>query len=356
MPPSVPFLHSIQVLRGLAALAVALFHLQLDIATRLGLPDALPDLAVGAAGVDVFFVVSGVVMVLSSDRLFGQPGAARSFMARRAIRLVPLYWLTTVFALASAPQVREQTTLPVLAAALAFIPWPDAGGATLPVHAIGWTLNYEMFFYVLFATALALPRRQAVASLMLLLVALIAAGLALRPQNPALQFWTAPIIGEFALGMAIGLAHREGLRLPRPAAWGLVAAGLALFLIQAAPAATHLMPPAERALTFGLPAALLVAGAVLRAPVQHPLPFSRFLAWLGDASYSLYLTHPFVIALARRVAQAGGLDPTPWVWAYAALVLVGCILVAAVCHALFERPVTRALRGFGGQPRPAGPA
>src|SRR6478609_4729014 len=86
---------SVQMLRALAAAMVVLHHIQLNLALGFGLPEALPNLAVGSAGVDIFFGISGFVMVISSDRLFARPGAAKTFITRRLIRIVPLYWAVT---------------------------------------------------------------------------------------------------------------------------------------------------------------------------------------------------------------------------------------------------------------------
>src|SRR5262245_33335315 len=89
---------SVQVLRAAAALAVTVAHVQ-DTLARLSMP-TLPDgFVIGAAGVDLFFVISGFVIVYSSERMFGQRSAPIYFFLRRVIRIVPLYFTITTMLL-----------------------------------------------------------------------------------------------------------------------------------------------------------------------------------------------------------------------------------------------------------------
>jgi len=142
---------SIQILRAVAALGVVALHVSHEGATRLGARSPLPDFSVGAAGVDLFFVISGFIMVYASDALFARRGAPAWFFTRRLARIVPLYWAATAAAVACFVALRyagalEQLSWQTLVASLLFVPWPRPDGAMLPVHMLGWTLNFEMFF------------------------------------------------------------------------------------------------------------------------------------------------------------------------------------------------------------------
>jgi len=91
---------SIQVLRALAAFAVTIEHIVgYEFARQYGLPDALPHFQFGRAGVDLFFVISGFVMVYASESYFGRAKAPQEFFLRRLARIVPLYWVTTTIVL-----------------------------------------------------------------------------------------------------------------------------------------------------------------------------------------------------------------------------------------------------------------
>ena len=156
----------VQVLRGLAALAIAALHAQADAralaeARGLGFTPLLH--LPWAAGVDVFFVISGLIMVHASRGLFAREGARGTFLKRRLARIVPLYWAVTLLYLAVAlttPALLNSALLdpaPILASFL-FIPFTRPDGAVQPLYSLGWTLNFEMLFYVLFAATIGWPK------------------------------------------------------------------------------------------------------------------------------------------------------------------------------------------------------
>ena len=273
-------------------------------------------------------MISGFVIVHASGRLFGAPGGRARFLAHRVARVVPLYWLVSLIVLAlalarpdwlgeAAALVSEPGT--ILAG---FLFWPAArpDGTIQPLYGLGWTLNYEVFFYGLFALGLGFGRRGAVAWL-----ARPGAAGGRRCAVPGLpvplRFWANPIVLEFLLGAGLALAHREGFRprirrcgsalgvlgAPRPAA-------LAARLLGGDGSADGFLRP----LLVGLPPALLVAAAL--GPARRrgqvaalPAP-TRGLVILGNASYALYLVHPFALRLGREALLRLGLAPVlhPW--------------------------------------------
>lgn len=325
---------------------VAAWHVQHDaeaIAARFGADFARSDLLPWMAGVDIFFVVSGFVMVHSSARLFGQGGASRVFLLRRLIRIVPLYWTATLAFLAVAlllpGALNSRPPSPSdLAASLLFWPFVNAAGSVQPVYSLGWTLNYEMLFYGLFALALAFARTaRGVAGLVALALAVLLAAQGLFGLPLPFSFWGQPIVLEFALGMAIGLARAEGARLSGALRWAFVLAAGLLFM---ATAAWSQGTPAAVA-AFGAASALVVAAAALGRGEVAPSALVRLLARLGDASYALYLVHPFAMRALREVFVRAGMA-TPRLYVALALVLA-CVAALAV-HRWFERPATRALR------------
>ncbi|HEY9217739.1 MAG TPA: acyltransferase, partial [Phenylobacterium sp.] len=229
-------LPNIQGLRALAALMVAVGHLQVLFAA---VHPALAWVGLGRAGVDLFFVISGFIMVFTTER---EPPSAGRFALRRILRIVPLYWAVTlaVFALAALrPGLLDAGRAdPVwLAKSLAFIPFDKGDGTMNPLVPVGWTLNYEMFFYALLALALIPPLGRA----RYILVAVVVAALALPGffvsfGSDLLQFYTRPILIEFALGVGLGLAFA---RLPRARP---VVGSLVLIAALAALAASGLAP------------------------------------------------------------------------------------------------------------------
>ncbi|MEX0745426.1 MAG: acyltransferase [Phycisphaeraceae bacterium] len=337
--PPTPTLPGIQALRALAATSVAVAHAGEEFGRHLNLDNLIPNLNRGAVGVDLFFVISGFVMVYASERLFTRDGAFRTFMTRRIIRIVPLYWaMTTVMLLyVIARGFEASDASPMLAlASYFFIPYPRPSGTINPLYGLGWTLNYEMMFYVIFACALFARREITVAIVSAVLVGLVIVN-TLAPSLPGwLEFWTDPIILEFVFGMGLALLFRAGLRLPRPVCYALVAVALAVF------AMTVWGNKEPRLVMWGIPAAMVVASVALSdrtATIPSPI------VQLGDASYALYLIHPVVYLMARVAASHGlFLQPAVTPWLYVFVVMLLSIAAAFALHYRAERPVTDFLK------------
>ncbi|MGD0723793.1 MAG: acyltransferase [Roseiarcus sp.] len=340
---------SIQLARAIAALAVALAHIAPEFGS-LGLVSPLPAFAEGAAGVDLFFVVSGFVIVLSSAELAGKPGAAAAFARRRLSRIAPLWWAATVVTLLAVLRVehdlaRDDLSWPDAFASLGLLPWPRPSGPLLPVVAQGWTLYFEAFFYAVFAAILAL-RLGRVWSALAGIAAMIGTAAIFwfhvgLPQP--LAYWANPIVLEFAFGIAIWLAFQAGWRIPAWLAGAIAAIGLALLFH---PGSTNggwaTLGGRER--EWGGAAALVVGALALGRWPRGPGFATPAVLLLGDSSYALYLTHGLVYWAARGVV-----NPAPFAAAHPALYAAGLLALAIDAaigvFLLFERPMTRLLRG-----------
>lgn len=343
-------LATVQILRAIAALSVALGHTQTE-ALRLAIADnrefhpILLDLT--GAGVDLFFVISGFVMVYASRELSCAPNGARIFLERRVARIVPLYWsITALFlgVMAATPSL-VSTSWPSLAEIFSsyfFIPYLRPGEEVMqPVYRLGWTLDYEMFFYVAFACVLGLRMNRALAVLSAFFIGLTIAGLLLRPAPGVFFFWSNPIILEFIMGAWIGYARLSNFRISGASAAGLALAGIAGFALQVASGFdAH---GAWRPLLWGAPAAAIVAAATLfpwdvSARAWGPVIF------LGDASYALYLSHPIALRMLSPLWTRYGLAEHFGDAAYVVAAFVPMPLIACLIYARFEKPLTKALR------------
>jgi peptidoglycan/LPS O-acetylase OafA/YrhL len=337
-------LQSLQILRGVAALAVLAMHVPLFVEGKLGLTGFLPPMFSGAAGVDLFFVISGFIMVYSSLPLFGRADAPLQFFVRRLARIVPLYWLASGILLAyliaaSVNLASIEMNWTGVAASFLFIPYPRMNGQMLPLLNVGWTLNYEMFFYAVFAVALLTPRRVAVPAVTVLFAALVAVGL-MGPWPAWFSFLTSPVILEFCFGMLIALAFVAPMPMPRVAAFGLIFVALAGFVVSVQFGDFGFW----RTFWWGLPSAALVAGMLWLGRDTRFGPVGRVLALIGDASYSLYLFHWIVLLAVPRVITRF-IDPASAPWLCVAVMALAPILVAIAVHFWFERPATRFLQG-----------
>ncbi len=343
--PSREVLVSLQYLRAVAALMVVYFHAAIQAQTLARWQVDLP--LVGSSGVDIFFVLSGFVMYTSTH---GRDVTIVDFATRRFIRIVPLYWLLTLAvagAAALAPSLLRSTVFDPahLVASLTFVPWPNPVANPLnptisPVIVPGWTLNFEMMFYALFAASLFVRGDQArLVTMSALVAALFGASWLLREQAIAARFYASPIIFEFVAGawIAAALQHRGAPRSPR-IAMAVLAIALTSILVD-----EWLWSDHGRLLTLGLPAVVIVTCAVLIERTGR-LRFSRLWAELGNASYSIYLSHIFVVAGLRIALELLGRELTPpfgILFVLAAIVLASAL--GLMIHTLIEKPLTRAV-------------
>jgi peptidoglycan/LPS O-acetylase OafA/YrhL len=227
-------LYSVQYLRAAAALAVVYYHVSALSQETWGLDPERID-HVGAAGVDLFFVISGFVMAM----IVGRPGAfdGREFWVRRIARVVPAYWVITfaVFALAwFMPHLFNSTTADVytLMTSLSFLALDQGGGNTTPLLVVGWTLNYEIFFYAIVALTAGLFGDRRLHGASLLLIALVVLGLWFVPEDPSLAFYTDPILLEFVFGILIYRTWSGTRQLHHGLALAMFLTGTVLLVLQ----------------------------------------------------------------------------------------------------------------------------
>jgi peptidoglycan/LPS O-acetylase OafA/YrhL len=350
-PIADPKLLSVQLCRGVAAWLVALYHVA-TIADSRWVPASGPNWlypfeAFGFAGVDLFFVISGIVMTVTCYRRLGDAREAGPFLLRRAARIYPLYWVVTAAVLAVcwlAPQFATPEKTNPLRIAKSLALWPQAG---FPVVTVGWTLTYEVCFYLAFAALVALPRRAFTPALGLWLVAILATYFWYEPPpTPAAaaavtpQPFISPLALEFIAGCLIGLACCNA-RLPLAGvalALGLaIFVGLGLRLHEADLSETTNVW--RRVAVFGVGSALLLYGALAWELAASPV-LPRSLIFWGDASYSLYLTHGYVIqAFTQFTADWPPAHEGQTKAALALACLAACGAVAAICHWMIERPL-----------------
>ncbi|MET0707741.1 MAG: acyltransferase [Tardiphaga sp.] len=331
--------NSIQALRAIAANLVLLAHLSvIEIKYGHGIA-VLPDWIGfgGAAGVNLFFIISGFVMALVS-----RGAGARDFLGHRVIRIYPIYWFYTSLVLVVfllRPEMVNQSFAHPPSVWKSYLLWPED---VLPLLAVGWTLIHEMYFYLVLALviALAVPLRIALPAwaLAVLVVPLLA-----DVSSPLLAIVFHPMTLEFIAGAAIGLAVLNG------AAWGgrlsvlagVVLLALGYFLYGRGPVIAD--DSWARVIYLGLPFIPIVYG-VAAMERRGRWPQLRFLSKLGDASYSTYLSHVLVVSLLGRLFVA-----LPWHNVASEIAFLAACVVAAngvgmLSFAWLEAPTLRFLR------------
>ncbi|MBA1201004.1 acyltransferase [Pseudomonas capeferrum] len=292
-------LYSLQALRAFAAWMVVCHHfMQIFFDFHASGPIGHFLSHRGAVGVDIFFVISGMVIYLSTR---DKPQAPHRFLLNRVLRIVPAYWfytalMTLLLLTASRWMPHQVFEWQHLFLSLLFIPAENPGGYGLyPTLNVGWTLNFEMFFYLLFSLVFVVPQRF---HLLLVTGVLLVASEVLSRFGLISGFYGNDIIYEFLLGIGIGMLHRrglivEGLWLPMAI---LAAAGLAIYHLDAS----------MRLLHWGLPSALVVLACVALEP---SFAGNRVLKALGDCSYSVYLIHVLVLYGGWFASERLGLNP-----------------------------------------------
>jgi peptidoglycan/LPS O-acetylase OafA/YrhL len=331
--------YCVQALRAVAASLVVAHHsITTWIDWVLHHPGA-PQWGNGAAGVDIFFTISGFVMALSLPGLAGKTNRAGTFLWRRITRIVPLYWgATTLKLLLLKFRPSGGIGAPVLtpwriAASYLFIPARNWRGEMFPIIDAGWTLNYEMFFYLLFAAALAL-NISPLAFLTPCLTAIALLGMARPASWPDATSFASPLVLEFLYGVILAhFAMRRKLPGTAIATILLIGGFITLMVMPQTSAEWRFIP-------WGIPAAAIVTGAVaLEGRLGRHIP-----AWLleaGDASYALYLAHVLILPILGSVMGHFHLK------GYAGLAVIivlglGVSLPAAVLiHRFIEKPLMK---------------
>ena len=357
----------IQALRFVAAMLVVLAHSTAMVNERMHLD--MFKWRAGWSGVDIFFVISGFVMAISSRTLLQRANGWKIFITRRLIRIVPLYWVATTLKLATI------IALPALAldsplelwntiASYLFIPtFDDTSLLAAPLLKVGWTLNYEMFFYAIFTLALFLGKSPLKFTAAIFAIA-VAVNLFSTPKFPYAYGFLEPILMEFVMGMLvaklcmrvnnINAGVNTGLNIGAKnfidkllqyistTKAGAIIGAVAVVISFAIMFNCAELPIWWRWAFWGIPSMVIVLVAALGEPaLRKVLP--KILATLGDSSYSLYLFHTFTVPLLGTLMLKLKLaQPT--------LALAACIVISPlVClaiYAWFELPMTTRLKRF----------
>jgi exopolysaccharide production protein ExoZ len=322
---------AVQYLRAIAALMVVVHHARNP---SEGLFNPLVNYSGFAWGVDIFFVISGFIMYE-----IARHEAPINFMARRLIRVAPLYWGATIALFIAKtkldPSLIDIELVAHIVKSLAFVPHYNLAihGNISPYLVPGWTLNYEMLFYIVFFVGLLTKRLVAV--LFGFMIMLFIVGQIGSFKNPIFITYTNPIIIEFLLGVIIAMMNDKGL--VRMSMRWLLPAGLACLM--------SLSLFEEEFPTLGL--RMLFTSAIVLGAVAmgSTAPQSKVWNILGDASYSIYLTHTFIsLWLAKSILNmmpfTGLIQFFVWIF----ISILTSAGIGILVYIYFERPILKFLQ------------
>jgi exopolysaccharide production protein ExoZ len=298
----------------------------------------------GACGLDIFFAISGFILATVILRTRQEKShEALDFLMRRYTRILPIYWILSLFPLIFA--LRHHTLTPgrildsyLLLPSLHY-PMQD------PLISVGWTLIFEMFFYYVLSFNLLFGKGAIIPRAIFSILLLVGLGAITGFPRPIFILIANPMNVEFALGCCIALLYARFGGRPALGTALILTGGLALgmtifFGYRRADDFGFILNGQEswyRVARWGLASAALTAGFVFR-PGEIRSTFGRLWVHLGDASYSIYLTSVVTLSLCNRGYHfVAGFPPDLNI--FLALFLVA--LVGSATYSLVERPITQ---------------
>lgn len=339
----------IQALRGIAVLLVLFYHLaKIEHKYTHGvsvLPDAF---SIGMSGVDLFFVISGfVIAVITRDTGQNKIKLGR-FLYHRVTRVYPLYWFYSLLLLAVfliKPELINSAQGGQVNIVASFLLLPQR---LLPLLAVGWTLIHEMYFYVIFALLLLFPQRWLLPLLFVWAIFVVGAySLFLEIANPMIELACHPLTLEFIAGCFIAYASFKNKfsslalqSLILGFIWWIAAYGIYVSL------GLGFEPGNEiRVALFGVPAALTVFGLVNIENTTGLKP-PKWMLTIGDASFSIYLSHVLVISAAGRIwSKLEIVDTLGNIFALS-LICASALVIGILSYFFLERPILSITRRF----------
>jgi len=362
-------LDSIQALRGIAALLVLIYHIA---AQQIHAPGIDPSVDSwlklgpwnqGYAGVDLFFLISGFVMVYVTQSTGRKAKYVGAFLYKRVVRIYPLWWVFAgllggyffaihgIWASPSAPNLNAPAT-GYFIKSLLLLPQQNA-----PVLELGWSLVHEMQFYLIFAAFLFAPRRWLPPLLGIWSIVNVSGfflGWSKTGNVQAILFSLLSL--EFIVGACVAWLVLKRFELAPKA---ILITGVVLFLLVLVfyTDSTNIPKNWGRVILYTPPFAMIIYGASIMERAGR-LSVPRWLVTLGDWSYSLYLSHYLVLIIIRRVwREASPYLPETLVGrislgapgvidnvVFFVVSLMLCLIAAGMSYYIIERPLLRLAR------------
>lgn len=340
-------IESIQALRGIAAVLICCFHMRGLINSQVKWGNVLFDQA--SVGVLVFFVISGIIIVITTQNIDTSFSGIANFLAKRILRIVPLYYILTFVLLLAIGKfgtfIIHHPDL--LMKSFLFMPTGlnSVGGAYgMPVLKVGWTLNYEIFFYLLVAISLLFKKWRWYAvivgiSLLVWVCPYLMYGyIILSPSGnypfsaSYLQMISNPLMLCFLIGVSIGLFYCSDSKLPSSFSINIgLAASAAIFCLSLAYGESSELKYYLSIIGLGL-----IFLFLMMKEKQKPLHFNQYLVKLGDVSFSIYLVHTIIIVFLSDTLRQWGIPGSCIFLVNLALILLSALLL----YSLIEKKMT----------------
>ncbi|MCW5202675.1 acyltransferase [Desulfobulbus sp. US4] len=331
---------SIQVLRGIAVILIICFHTWEMLIAYAGEGGAgrLSDgfWRAGASGVDIFFIISGFIIVHSTRGKSQSVKSCRLFLQKRAIRIIPLYWIYSCFflLLVLCPFTLKNTVFSLQHTILSFLLIPAINpvtGLDLPLLPQGWTLSYEVYFYLFFGILLTQKKQFILPSLTLFFVLSVCVGFFIETENPIIRVVLNPLLLEFVCGSYLAYKIYSISITSRFCYFMILTGGISLLL-----AGFFRLPVDYRVISYGIPCSLIILGLVCLEKNESVL-FPQIFIKLGDSSYSIYLSHIFVILIFSTLLKRQIIPIYLTHTHIAVLTVFSCLFVGYCSYVLLEK-------------------
>ena len=314
-------INNIQFLRAVAAISVVYIHAT----TLLENISFTKYLSIGGSGVDIFFVISGFIMVYSQRN----NKTLREFYLGRCIRIMPVYYLILIFLILMKIQplfpIHDPISLSNILMSFLFI---SHFNGDFPLLVVGATLEYEMLFYVIFGFALYKFKNP-------LTIFLFVSSVIIILTTIFIDY----VILEFIFGMFIAYTYKK-FHLSNTHAILLIIIGfIILHITSVYPYFYFEMGDWVRVLYFGLPSFLIVLGCLFCKQIQN-----RTLLYLGSASYSIYLTHTVLYQIWKKIIQVFAIQINIPQQLYFIILVFTALILGCMVYSFLEKPLTQYLR------------
>lgn len=322
-------LNNLQVLRGISAILVCCFHFKNDF--NIG-NHTFGNLlfSKGSIGVPIFFVISGFIMVYTTKKInFKSPTIqiCKDFLLKRIIRIIPLYFLLTIAWILLGGTISYYFSgegWVRLYKSFLFIPTKS-----FPVLYLGWSLNYEVFFYLIFAISFFFKQYRYYFVLLFFII-LLFFNSTLGTHSDWFKMITSPINLYFLFGILLGI-FIEKIKAPSIVVYAFICFSLISF-------ALFMMDVFFQNGYLAYVIVFILVFSFLLADFNLKIIPPKFLIFLGDISYSIYLTHPFTEIFFRHFKVEGLLN-----YIYFPFKILIIIIVATLTYYLIEKKITQKL-------------
>jgi peptidoglycan/LPS O-acetylase OafA/YrhL len=319
----------------------------------------------GCIGVDLFFVISGFIIMYVANKYIGFTEGIQ-FLIRRYCRIVPIYYITTLLFLGVLLVLKffkifdfdssYETLGNSLADSFLILPTTEKLWSFSPLLKVGWTLSFEWLFYLFFFITIIFKVKHKLSCLMCLIVSLVVSGQNLTSLDFRLIFLSNPILLEFLLGVMVCWIYLKYDRMPLYIAASCLVIGVSTYIFLIFYGFGYIwnhmnvlsgLLSLERFLLWGLPSSFIVMGCVFleKSHRLNRIWNNPWVQLIGDASYSIYLVHPILFLLVvlpfEKVSSQLSID----------IVILIQTLIAIICSVAFyilvEKPLLRFIYHHG---------